>query len=203
MRLMFLLLAACTGASDMPVPLAGTVTAETGEAADVVSATAFGVKVGGTAGILVSPNPDSTCADAADFLLSSDVDFNPEVLSGEGVCNVYLRLDAYTGEEVTLVDDASATVSLNCAMDAGSWEFEERNDEGYFYTGPWWVGSPDAYTLTVSGGDTSDFTVSLEMDSYYGRFPYDEDEPEADLATGAVAGTFTATWCEDLAPAFD
>ena len=31
-----------------------------------------------------------------------------------------------------------------------------------------------------------------------GRFPYDEDNPEADPATGDVAGGVVAEWCEDL-----
>ncbi|MDP2316260.1 MAG: hypothetical protein Q8P41_25400 [Pseudomonadota bacterium] len=202
---MFLFLAACTGGPGDVVPLAGTITADSGQVAEVRAGTAFAVTTAGKAAILVSPNPDSTCADAAGFLASGDEDYNPGVVSGEGVCNLYIRLDDYDGTELTLTDDVLATLALNCAMDTGEWRFEERKDgyEGFFYSGPFWVGSPDAYTLTVSGGDGEDLSLDLSMDSYYGRFPYDADEPESDLAAGAVAGSATATWCPDMGPALN
>jgi hypothetical protein len=197
-----LFLMACASEEGV-APLGGTVTAETGESATVSAATAYGVRVGEVAGIVVSPNPETTCADAAAFVLGNDPDFNYGVVSGEGVCSLYVRLDAYEGASATLTDDPAATIALNCAMDEGEWAFEDRTEEGYYYSGPWWVGSPEGYTLAVSGGDDADFAVELEMDTYYGRFPYDNEEPEADPASGAVAGGFTATWCEDMGPAFN
>ena len=197
------LVPACTPEEEGPsVPLAGTVTAESGESAEMVYETAFGVLAGGTLGVMVSPNPDSTCADAGKYFTGGDPDFNPEVVSGEGVCNLYLRVDEYDGTSLSLDDDTLATISMDCAMDTGSWGFEERTSDGYYYSGPFWIGSPTGYSLDLEGGaDDSDITLTLSMSDYTGRFPYDAVNPENDPATGEVSGTATATWCEDIAPA--
>jgi hypothetical protein len=199
------LLVACTGGDTKVDPIAGTVTAESGESGDVTAAVAFGVVTNGKAGILVSPNPDTTCAHAGSYFSGGDADFSNEVVTGEGVCNVYIRLDDYDGSEVSLTDDTSATLSLNCAMDTGTWDYERHGGSpGYYYSGPWWYGSPESYTLTVSGGDDgSDLSATVSMDTYSGYFPYDEDNPEADPASGDVSGAFTATWCDDIAPALN
>jgi hypothetical protein len=200
---MIAFLAACAGGDDV-ASLGGTITASTGESGELASATAFGVETNGRAGVMVSPNPDSTCADAASYFGGGGTDFNPEVVSGEGVCNLYIRVDDYDGSEVTITDLAGATVSLNCAMDSGSWAYDDdREYPGYYYSGPYWVGSPSAFTLTLSGGGGEDLSVALEMDSYTGRLPYDDvDHGEVD-ASGSVSGSVTATWCDDMAPALN
>ncbi len=201
--MIILMLAACSGGSKLPA-ITGTVTAESGQAGDVRGPVAFGVTTAGKAAVLVAPNPDATCADAAAFITGGDEDFNPETVLGAGVCAVYALIDGYDGAEVTLTE--GATLVVDCAMDAGEWVYEERGSgyEGWFYDAEdWWIGAPEAYTLTMSGGDGADLTFQIDMDTYTGRFPYDNEDPEADPATGAVTGGVTATWCDEMAPALN
>lgn len=203
---MLLLLAACADDPKAEPALGGAITAESGEVGELRAASAFGATSGDRAGVMVSPNPDTTCDDAAAYFGLGGEDFNPEVVSGEGVCNLYARVDGYDAAGVTLDEvDAVATLSLNCAMDTGAWAWVERSDEydGYYYSGPWWVGSPSGYALTLSGGDGDDLALTVSMDTYTGYFPYDDESPEADPATGAVSGSVAVTWCPDIAPALN
>ncbi|MSQ00380.1 MAG: hypothetical protein EXR71_00635 [Myxococcales bacterium] len=200
-----LLMVACeteTAPVDFGPDLAGTVTAESGESGVVRPASAFGVSKGGAARVLISPNPDATCDDAAAFY-GIDPDYNAEVVSAAGHCVVDVRLDIY--EDVATNYDAStdALVSFNCAMDTGAWVFEKRsNRSAWYYSGPFWTGSPAGlteYTLDVGAATAgSALDVTLGVSVYDGRFPYDNDEAGADPATGQVSGHVGATWCEAM-----
>lgn len=203
MILILAMLAACEGgAGDGDgYTLVGTVEAA-GSTADVRNAKAFGVNTGGKAAVLVVPNPDATCDDAATYLSGPSGDWNPEVVNGVGVCNLYVYLPEYAGDTTIQDDAAAATVVLNCAMDDGTWIYEERDDGdvGYYYDGPWWIGSPDGFELSLSGGDDEDFALSVAMDAYNGSFTYDVENPDPDPGTGAVAGETVAEWCPDMGP---
>jgi hypothetical protein len=196
---MFLLLACVEAAPDAIDPIAGTITVESGESAEVAGLTAFGTFVGDQAGIVVSPNPDTECEDAVSYFAGGDSDFNGETVGAAGYCNIYVRIDDFEAGK-TMVDDTSATISFNCAAGEGEWVYETRGGGGkaWFYSGPFWVGSPTSFSLTVSGEEEGDLTVEMEMSEYSGRFPYDEDNPEADPATGEVKGGVVAEWCDGL-----
>ncbi len=205
------LLMACAGEKDGEDELsgvAGTVSAErVGATTETVTATvetmqAFGVNTNGVVAVLLSPNADATCADAATYLEGPGDDWSPEVITGVGTCSVYVRAN-YDGGPLETGDATVATVSLNCAMGEGEWVHEERDegDIGYYYEGAWWIGSPDGFELTIDGGDGEDFAVSLAMEQYNGSFTYDVEYPDPDPASGAVSGEATATWCADMGPA--
>lgn len=175
-----------------------------GEVSALVSTgSAFGVNTAGEMVLVLSPNPDATCDDAATWLLGGDDDWSPEAVVPVGTCGLYLS-GAYESGPLTVEDDATAvTISLACAMDDGEWVYEERDDGdvGWYFEGPWWVGSPDGFSLTVDGGDEADYDVSLDMDGYSGSFSYDVENPDPDSASGAVSGSTTAEWCTSLGPA--
>jgi hypothetical protein len=197
---MFLLLACAESETASLEPLAGTVVVESGEEAEVAGLSAFATFAGSNAGVVVSPNPDSTCDDAVSYFSGGgDPDFNGADVGAAGFCNLYVRIDQFENG-AAMVDSTDATVSLNCAAGEGEWVYEERNKgyKGWYFSGPFWVGSPTGYTLTLSGQEGGDLTLELEMSEYSGRFPYDEDNPEADPASGAVSGGVVAEWCEDL-----
>ena len=208
--MVIVLLMACTGSGGKTAEgsgVAGTVSASGFEgggavSADVSTGAAFGVNTGGEAVLVLTPNADATCADAASWLLGDDEDWSPEAIIPEGTCGLYVR-GAYEGS-LSVEDDATAvTISLACAMDTGEWVYEERDDGdiGWYFDGAWWVGSPDTFSLSVEGGDDADYDVTLDMDGYSGSFTYDVENPDPDAATGAVGGNAPATWCPDLGPA--
>lgn len=183
--------------------LTGTVESA-GSVADVRNAVAFGVNAGGKAALFVSPNPDATCDDAGTFLGGPGEDWSPAVVNAAGYCNVYVSIPSYEGSIAVEDDMASATVVLGCAMDDGEWVQERHeDDEGYFYDGPWWQGSPEAFSITVEGGDDADFAVELEMHDFSGQFIYDTVNTDPDPGTGTVSGTVTASWCADMGPSLN
>lgn len=202
---LLLMMIACGGKEDSGVdPVLGTVTAERdGETADAEAQSAFGYNRDGRAVIYLSPNPDTTCADVGTYLSGPDAEWDPSVVNAAGKCSVFFQV-TYEGAEVSYSDDpVNALIALNCAMNEGSWVLEQRDDYGYYYSGPWWQGSPTTaaeggagYAMTLSGGEGDDFQFSLDASSYSGNFIYEsmEDAP----ASGAVAGTGTATWCDDI-----
>lgn len=171
-----------------------------GEAASVDGLSAFGFNLSGSAVLLVVPNDAATCEDAF-HTLDADPEYDPSVTTPAGACSTFVDLTGYdpAGMTATSTPDAPSTTSiiaLSCAMDSGAWALEQRNTYGYFYSGPYWQGSPDDYTITASGGDEEDFTVDVEMSAFDGNFIYDsmEDAP----ASGSASGSVTATWCSDL-----
>lgn len=201
---------ACSGekeGDDVLRGVAGTVTAErvgettTTVSGDAYTSAAFGVNANGRIALLLTPNPDATCADAANYLTNPD--FDGEVVTPVGTCSIYVRA-SYDGGPLEVIDDAAAaTVSLNCAMGDGEWVYEERDegDVGYYFDGAWWIGSPDGFTLNVAGGDGSDFALALEMSSYNGSFTHDVAYPDPDPAAGKVTGETDVSWCADMGPA--
>ncbi|HNC94868.1 MAG TPA: hypothetical protein PKY30_02050 [Myxococcota bacterium] len=193
---MIFLLLACTAGKDTgaDTELGKIVADRAGETAAVNVPVAFGYHFGGKALFFFGGNPSGTCEDAAEYLKSSI--FDPSDLLAAGTCQASILMN-YDGAEVSYEDDlANVTLSLGCAMDSGSWVFETRDDEDYYYSGSWWQGHPDSFSITAGPGEGQDYVISMDMDQYTGNFIY--EELEAAPATGTVSGSFSATFCEDL-----
>lgn len=199
------LLLACTDGATKGDAIGGTVTSGDASATFAIAA-GFGVDAGGKAAIVLSPNPAASCAEAAAWLRDggSDEDASPESIVPAGTCAAYVYLPAYDAVAgLDVVDDATrATVALSCAMGEGSWTYEERDagDVGWYWDGDWWVGSPDGFSLSVSGGAESSYSVTLAAEAWSGSFTYDVANPDPDPAAGEVSGTSPASWCADLGP---
>lgn len=176
----------------------------TGEGVSGVVDTArvFSFAAGGTLISWMAANEDATCALAAAHLGAGDDDPDPTDLYVPDACNLFL-FGAYDGTSAS-VDQDSATVSiaLNCTMGEGSFAWEETNKGwAWVWSGRWWQGAPEAWTLDLEGGTGGDdpLVATLEMTDFWGSFTY-EDMTE-DPATGSVSGTVQAEWCPDLAQA--
>jgi hypothetical protein len=208
-----LLLVACDGGGGEGdgalLGVAGEVTAQSSGAdgashsgvAETLSA--FGVNTAGEVALVLSANANATCDDAVDFLTDGGEDWNPEAITPVGACSVYLR-GSYDGTPLDVVDDAATIqVALNCAMDTGEWVYEERGagDIGWYFDGAWWIGSPQSFSLQLSGGDGEAYSLSLTMDDYTGSFTHDTENPDPDPASGEVTGTTEISWCPEMGPA--
>jgi hypothetical protein len=177
----------------------GTITAaRAGEEATVVSPSAWGLVLNGTAAIYVSPNPDATCDDVATLLGGPGEDWDPSAVNKAGSCAIFVRA-SYDGEKTDYVDDpVAALVNVDCAMDTGEWVQDDHDGNvGYYYSGPWWQGSPTSFDVTIDGGE-GDLSLTVEMSDYAGSFIY--DEMEAAPASGHVTGQTDVGWCEALGP---
>jgi hypothetical protein len=201
-----LILTACSGSEVKDdAGISGTVTAAA-VSAEVAVLAGFGVDTQGRAALVLSSGADASCDGAAAWLLDggSDEDRSPESILPGGTCAMYVSLPAYDAAAgLSVQDDATqATVSLSCAMGAGEWVYEERGagDIGWYWTGDWWVGSPDGFSLEVAGGAEAPYDVTFSADAWNGSFTYDVENPDPDPATGAVSGASSASWCADMGP---
>lgn len=199
---MLLFLLACTPeVEDHGPDLAGTVTADDGSSADVVATMAYAASNGSAARVLITANPDTSCADAAAYY-GTDADFNGADVGLAGHCVMDIYATKYDGAG-TYDGSADVTIGLTCFMDDGTWVWEERTgDEAWYYDGPTWTGSPQGildYTLELGEAtEGSPLELTLGIVDFDGRYPYDNDEPEADPATGEVSGWASAEWCSSM-----
>lgn len=175
----------------------GEVVAErAGETASVEARSVWSWSAGGVATLLLSANPDATCADAAAAMGLVTGDWSPELVIPPGTCSVFVtaRYDGgpYTDEARADAPTTDSTVTLNCAMDTGSWL---PSGDGYEYDGSYWIGSPRAYTLGLDGVEALGW--SLSADDHDGNFLYEsmDDAP----ASGHLEGAGTAAACPDMA----
>lgn len=200
--MMILWMLACGGGKDGATETHwGDITADrAGESAsvDVLTAYGFNSPSNGKAIVFLTGNADASCDDATNGLSGGSEDFDPSVVLPAGQCSLFFQV-TYSGGSFS--DSASAgspsvdsIIAANCAMDEGDWAYEERDDWGWYYSGAYWQGSPQDYTLEVEGGDGADFTFTLDMQTWDGNFIY--DNMEAAPAQGHVAGSGTASWCE-------
>lgn len=191
------------GGVDDGGPWGVIVAARGGETATVEVGAAWGFNSdsNGKTLLYLSPNPDADCAAMATALQGPNAgdDWDPAIITPPGTCSVFLYGDypAQTSWDVT--PDAPSTtmlVVLNCAMDEGVWEQSGDCEGGFCYTGHYWQGSPQSYTLKLEGGEGEDFAMELAMDDYAGGFTYEsmDDAP----ASGAVQGSASAGWCSDF-----
>jgi hypothetical protein len=174
--------------------------------ADVAGVKAFGFNEGGRMGIMVSNNPDATCAGVA-ALLDGGGTVDPTDVYVAGTCHLWLSVADYDGGwSHTYVEgdegySKAVSSNVNCAMGDGAFELVDTvNGPGYQWTGDWWVGSPVAYDFDFSGGDGDDFEVDIRMTQYQGSFPL-SDEFTTVLAQGEVSGGGVAKWCEAMGEA--
>jgi len=201
-----LLLLACSGADKSAddtagADLLGTITAARGgEAATVSAGSAWGFNsaTNGKAVFFLTASPDVDCGTVGEALGGpEDPDWDRDEVFPPETCTVFAYVD-YLAEGVTWTDadPVSATVSLSCTMDPGSWETSPECAEGVCYTGHYWQGTPTDFDLTLSGGDGEAFAWSLRMDGYEGQFTYEELEPAP--ASGRVEGAGAAGWCGEI-----
>lgn len=187
----------CGGKGGEVDPLLGEVVAErAGEAATVEAASAWSWSGGGVATLLLSANPDASCADAAAAMGVVPEGWSPEVVIPPGTCSLFVtaRYDAgpFTDEASADAPTTDSTVTLNCAMDTGAWA---PSGDGYEYDGSYWIGSPRSYTLSLDGAEALDW--SLSADDHDGNFLYEsmDDAP----ASGHLEGAGSASSCPDMA----
>jgi hypothetical protein len=84
-------------------------------------------------------------------------------------------------------------------MDSGEWLWsDESGTEGYFYSGPWWQGSPETFSIELVGSKEEGYSLDLTMDTYSGQFIYDLEHMDPDPGSGAVAGVVEAEYCDQL-----
>jgi hypothetical protein len=174
--------------------------------ADVDGTRAFGYNTDGRMGVLVSSNPDATCAGVAE-LLAGDGTVDPSDIYSPGTCYLWLSVSDYDGSwshsYVESDEGYSKAVSsnLNCAMGSGEFELVDTvNGPGFQWTGDWWVGSPTAYELDFSGGDGEDFEIDVRMTRYQGAMPLTLELTSV-LAEGEISGGGVAEWCEAMGAA--
>lgn len=200
-----LLLLACTGgdkADDTAgVESLGAITAARGGESATVSvgsAWGFNASTNGKAVLFLSASTDLDCATVGEALGGpEDPDWDRAEVFPPETCTIFAYLD-YLAEGVTWTeaDAVSATVSVSCTMDPGSWETSDDCVEGVCYTGHYWQGSPTDFELGLTGGDGDAFAWSLRMDGYEGQFTYEELEPAP--ASGVVEGAGPAGWCGEI-----
>lgn len=199
--IVLLLLGACSSEDDTVrgIIVAGDTSAE------VRAGSAWGVNAQGRAVVVISAVADTSCDAAVAYARTGSNEDNPGDLIPAGACAVYVEVPTgYEPAGTAVTDDSTrALVSVSCAMGEGEWVREERGegDEDWFWSGDGWQGSPEAFTLALSGGDEAPLELSLRMDSYAGSFVYDTEHPEPDPAEGAVSLELSAGWCPGLASA--
>lgn len=164
----------------------------------VIAGTAFAAELGGNILFGVFPETGVSCDDAAAELTAGDARWNPSKVQAAGACS--MSVFATFDTELSLIDATlvDATVSVSCAMDTGEWEHRTTGEAGWYYSGPWWQGSPEVFSLNLTGDKDAGYQFSIEMDTYSGQFIYDLTYPEPDPGTGAVSGAIDAAYCDHL-----
>lgn len=194
---MFFLLVAC---AEPEIATLGTVTAD-GETAEAFIGAAWGYNVDGGMMLVVSPKLEATCdqVQAWGFTDLKDT-YDPSPVIDPGTCvTTFTSSSSYdpAGLDVTgNADDPAITLISNiyCAMEGGEWV---DGEEGVEYSGDIWQGMAVDVTASVSGGDGSDFTWSMDATSWNGGFPYDDSRLTVD-ATGSLSGEGTGGWCDAM-----
>ncbi|MFH1467152.1 MAG: hypothetical protein ABIO70_22400 [Pseudomonadota bacterium] len=178
--------------------ITGSLAFDDEESAEVNVEVAYGFDQGERALLYFPSNPVATCADVATYL-GHDNHFDPTNLFAAGHCNLSAVITVYDGAGVDLAGDAlssDVSWSLNCTIGEGVWQWEERDDDdGYYWSGRWWLGGPGQWSLSASGGGGSDFEAEAEMNDYHGNYT---EEFKSAGAEGLVSGSMAVTWCPDL-----
>lgn len=192
---------AATDTAELSGAISGEVSSEDGSSAQVGVQHAFGYATGGTGVLYLASGEQASCADAAEYLDIDTVEYDPSSLWPPQTCNLFLRFtyDDAAGWDGMAIDgdDPLNPWVINCAMDAGEWEYGESNGfTDYFYTGRHFQGSPTDGSSSLMGTDES-MALELSFSSFVGGFTYEQME-NVD-ASGSVAGSLSVEWCPDLA----
>ena len=196
---------ACSGGEDtgdgLSPKLTGTITAEDGKGEGIVEIyNGFGFDQGGVFISYLSSNPNTTCDSITAHLQSHSGPYDPSDILVGGTCDIYYKVSSdYDGElEASNDPMAAAGMAINCYMGEGGWVLETRDsdDTDFYWQGDHWQGHPTAYDLSMSGGNESGYTYSLEMTEYDGNFIYEDFDN--DPAGGSVGGTVDLEWCPGL-----
>jgi hypothetical protein len=183
---------------DVGGALTGSLAFEDDASAEVNAEVAYGYSAGDQALLYFASNPGATCADVATFL-GGDNEYDPTPLFSAGHCNLSAVIHGFDPAGVEFAGDelsTDVTWSLNCTIGEGVFQWEERgDDDGYYWTGRWWVGGPSAWSLAASGGDGAAFEADVEMNDYHGSYTEEFLNAGAD---GLVSGHVHPTWCGDL-----
>jgi hypothetical protein len=173
----------------------GELSFDDGEVATVATHTAFGYDAGGKALLYFASSESATCADVTDFL--SDDSGDPSSIFAAGHCNIFAQIQDWDGSEVSYTSDpVKVTWALNCTVGEGAWNWEERgDDDGFYWSGRFWQGSPQAWSITASGGGGDPFVIDVEMNDYTGDYIYEFTDMDG---SGLVSGTTQVEWCETL-----
>jgi hypothetical protein len=213
------LLVACKGGDDsgkagedLEPLVTGTITPD-GEGVDARFEIykAFGFDQGGRALLYLSSTPEASCDSVSTYLRSGGDPYDPvEVFTG-GTCNMLIGVDAttvgFTGqldwsraEGEGGVDALGAGIAIECAMGEGAFEMtqlSETDELDYYWTGRWWTGRPDVYSLSIGGGGGGAYALEFDLQHFLGGF-IREGLAGNDPASGPVSGAIEAEWCTDL-----
>lgn len=202
----------CTGGEEVKAPevMLGTIRADrAGESGDLEVQRSFTYHEDDIAVLFTSPKADATCDDVVAFLDNSsggrgEREWDPNTVFVAGKCASFVAFQDYDPDGTTVTDEVlGAIVVLNCSMDEGEWEYDE-DEETYFYSGPYWQGSPlsvedgasAAWSVSLTGGEGEAGAWTMSMNDYDGDWTYENLEEAP--ASGAVSGSGSAEWCGDL-----
>lgn len=164
---------------------------------------AFAMAQDDTLLVYLSSNPDATCERVAAYLTPSDKPDDPSDLRLGQTCDMFLKIRDWDGD-FSATDDriAIASSAISCALGEGTFAYEERGDGyfDYYWSGRWWQGIPDLYTLAIADAGDGGFTIRGEMTSFDGAFIYEKLQSEP--GTGEVYGEASITPCAAFEPLF-
>jgi hypothetical protein len=165
---------------------------------------AFGMAVDDTLIVYLSSNPDATCERVVRYLTPSSELEDPSDLRLGQTCDMFMKISSWDGS-FSAKDDrlAIASSAISCVLDDGKFIYKERgtDDFDYYWSGRWWQGIPDLYTLSIEDSTKSDgFEISGEMSSFDGAFIYEKLQSEP--GSGLVSGAADIELCEDFKPLF-
>ena len=180
-------------------PTLGGVISSNGSSGEMRPGAAWATEFDGEIFLVVYPVADASCEDAGDAL-DNDPDWVPTAVYEAGGCSMSVHATYDGGLDIVDGTILDATVSVSCAMDDGEWE-DQGGDDGWQYSGPWWQGSPETFSLSITP-EGENYHLIVEMDTYSGQYIYDLENSEPDPGAGAISGDVTAKPCDELSAFF-
>ena len=182
----------------IPDGLVGTIDFHTfGEYAEVNILKAFGLAMDGKFIAYLSNNKDATCDDALQYVTPSDKPWDPSGLLTPGSCDMFMSLVWKDGFEAKNDALSVAGFSIFCPLGDGEFVYEKRDtgDTDYFWSGRWWQGHPEDYSLTITE-DSDSYTFTMDMSTFDGSLIYEDFS--AYTGVGRVWGVLPIERCEAM-----
>ena len=157
---------------------------------------AFGFNADGVAVLYLSSSSSATCDDVVADLGTEDMDPSANFLAGH--CNITVKID-YDGVSATLSSADGGYVeptSLDCTLGDGAFE---NGFDGYAWSGRRWIGSPDTWSVGLTGGEAEDFLLDLSMEGFTSGYFQDDGTFTNYAATGQAEGDALVSWCPGIA----